>query len=216
MSLFEYLTTHYYGQKQLLEACHINEDCLIEMQQSGLFPKPSYRLANNIECSSYYGLHQCQEYWDYYPRGYLKWAKIVSSNNKLSTIQAYEIFFTSYCTHLSYLQNAGLCSKSEIFSDDIHEHIQGQWQHFLNGKFGLTTQNGTIEEIVEIEVSMDIILDITQCHSKENLSDAERKTVRNALKYLNRSLSQFAPHERPQSYRTKLIDNTIKQYDLSV
>ncbi|SFC16205.1 DUF6058 family natural product biosynthesis protein [Pseudoalteromonas denitrificans] len=216
MGLFEYLSSHYYDQNQLLEACSLNLDLLTRWQDLGIFPKPAYRLNSQIECSSYYGLHQCKEYWDYYARGSDKWAKLIHSKESCSPSQAYELFFNKYCTHLSYLQNQGFYCEDETFSEQLNEHVQTQWQHFINGKFSLTTQNGLIEEIVEIEIGMIVIMNVTQCHSITELSDEDKQQIRQALKYLNKSLSHFAPHERAQSYRAKYIDKTIALYDLSI
>ena len=215
MSLFEYLSSHFYDQNQVLESCAIDLEQLSYWQEIGIFPKPAYKLNSQIECSSYYGLHECKEYWDFYARGCDKWAKLIHSKEACTPSQAYELFFNKYCTHLAYLQSQGFYCEDETFTDQLQEHVQSQWQHFINGKFSLTTQNGYIEEIVEAEVGMLIIMNITQCHSVESLIDSDKDQVRQAIKYLNKSLSHFAPHERGQSYRARFIDKTIAQYDLS-
>lgn len=214
MTLFEYLSNHYYDQTQLLQSCQVDEETLLQWQEKGLFPKPAYRLNSEIECSSYYGLHKCTEYWDYFARGYDKWAKLLLSQTEISASKAYEIFYHKYCNHLSLLAQQGLYSQDECFNDDLHEHVQNQWQHFLNGKFGLITQNGLIEEIVEVELAINIISTVTELNTKKELDDEERQIVRLAIKKLSKSLSHFAPHERKQSYRTRFIDNTIKLYNL--
>ena len=214
MSLFEYLSNYYFDQAALLQNCQIDEDTLSNWQDKGLFPKPAYRLKSQIECSSYYGLHQCTEYWDYYPRGYVKWAKLLNSKPELTSSQAFELFFTQYGQHLNALAQQGLICSNESFNDEFAEHVQSQWQHFLNGKFGLLTQNGFVEEIVETEVAISLISDITQLHSKPELNSDEKQVIRTAVKKLSKSLSHFAPHERDTSYRKRFIDDTIKLYNL--
>ncbi len=77
MQLSKFLATYFYTTEELCHTLSIDEETLSAWQQSSLFPKPSYCLQSQLECSSYSGIYQCEEYQDYYPRGAASWGQLI-------------------------------------------------------------------------------------------------------------------------------------------
>lgn len=216
MRLTQFLATYFYTSDELCHTLNIDAEQLMQWQQASLFPKPSYCIQSTLECSSYSGIYQCEEYDDYYPRGSVNWGQYLLKHDIASSSQAFNHFAQQYTAGLGKLAQQGFVLHEDVFGDDIEEHLQQVWQQFLCSKYGVLTQNGLIEEIVQLDVAKVIIDDITEMRSKIGLTMEERQSLHQALRLINRVLSHGTGHEGKQSLRHKYIDDIVSKYDLSV
>lgn len=216
MSLLSHLNTYFYSVDELCQTLKISEDTLFEWQQKGLFPKPSYSIQNNIKCSSYLGLYECEEFTDFYPRGCVQWGQDLAKHTVQSSSQAYELYYQQYLQTLSKCQQQGLACHDPRFSDDLDEQIQSSWQQYLCSKYGAISQNGLIEEIVYIELGRAIVDELTDERSASSIDVAIRPQLLKAIKLLNRAISHQAKHEQNLSLRERYINALVIKYDLSV
>lgn len=216
MLLSQYLTTHFYHTDELCQALNIDADKLEHWQQQSVFPKPSYCIKNQLSCSSYSGLYECEEYDDYYPRGCVNWGQGLIKQKIDSSSQAFNYFAQQYTASLTKLAQQGFEFNEELFGCEIEEHVQQVWQQFLCSKYGVLTQNGLIDEIVAVDIGRLVVDDITELRSKAGLDQDERAKLHPAIKLLNRALSHGADHEKQHTLRTRYIDTLILKYDLSI
>lgn len=216
MRLSQYLTTHFYHTYELCQALNIDADKLEHWQQQSVFPKPSYCIKNQLSCSSYSGLYECEEYDDYYPRGCVNWGQGLIKQKIDSSSQAFNYFAQQYTASLTKLAQQGFEFNEELFGCEIEEHVQQVWQQFLCSKYGVLTQNGLIDEIVAVDIGRLVVDDITELRSKAGLDQDERAKLHPAIKLLNRALSHGADHEKQHTLRTRYIDTLILKYDLSI
>ncbi|WP_440056646.1 DUF6058 family natural product biosynthesis protein (plasmid) [Pseudoalteromonas sp. T1lg65] len=216
MSLTNFLNTHFYTTDELSAGLRIDESLLGEWQTMSLFPNPSYSLNNQIKCSSYFGLYECEEYTNYYARGLLTWGQLLIKHKVQQSSVAFELFYQAYCDTLGKCIERGFCSEDPSFGDDISEHVQQVWQQFLCGKYGVISQNGLVEEIVYIDLGRSIIDDITEGRTANCIEPEQRPALYNAIKLLNKALAADTQAEQTQSLRSKYIDSLIRKYDLSL
>ncbi len=216
MQLSKFLATYFYTTEELCHTLSIDEETLSAWQQSSLFPKPSYCLQSQLECSSYSGIYQCEEYQDYYPRGAASWGQLIIKHDITSSCQAFNYFAQQYSNQLSKLAEQGFAIDEELFGSEIDEHLQQVWQQFLYSKYGVLTQNGLVEEAVQLDVAKLLIDDITELRTKTGLSVEERQSLHKALKLMNRALSHGTGNEGKNTLRHRYIDDVVAKYDLSV
>ena len=216
MRLSHYLTTHFYHTDELCQALNIDADTLQHWQDQSIFPKPSYCTKNQMSCSSYSGLYECEEYDDYYPRGCVNWGQGLIKQKIDSSSHAFNYFAQQYTASLTKLAQQGFEFNEELFGCEIEEHLQQVWQQFLCSKYGVLTQNGLIDEIVAVDIGRLVVDDITELRTKASLEQDERTQLHPAMKLLNRALSHGANHEKQQTLRTRYIDALILKYDLSI
>ncbi|WP_063707694.1 DUF6058 family natural product biosynthesis protein [Pseudoalteromonas gelatinilytica] len=216
MQLSKFLATYFYTTEELCHTLSIDEETLSAWQQSSLFPKPSYCLQSQLECSSYSGIYQCEEYQDYYPRGAASWGQLIIKHDISSSCQAFNYFAQQYSNQLSKLAEQGFAIDEELFGSEIDEHLQQVWQQFLYSKYGVLTQNGLVEEAVQLDVAKLLIDDITELRTKTGLSVEERQSLHKALKLMNRALSHGTGNEGKNTLRHRYIDDVVAKYDLSV
>ncbi|WP_286260658.1 DUF6058 family natural product biosynthesis protein [Pseudoalteromonas apostichopi] len=216
MQLSKFLATYFYTTEELCHTLSIDEETLSVWQQSSLFPKPSYCLQSQLECSSYSGIYQCEEYQDYYPRGAASWGQLIIKHDISSSCQAFNYFAQQYSNQLSKLAEQGFAIDEELFGSEIDEHLQQVWQQFLCSKYGVLTQNGLVEEAVQLDVAKLLIDDITELRTKIGLTLEERQSLHKALKLMNRALSYGTGNEGKNTLRHRYIDNVVTKYDLSI
>jgi len=106
----------------------------------------------------------------------------------------------------------GYSSSDEKVNAKLELHIKEEWQHFLNGIYGLCTKSGLPEDIAAKELA---ILQINALIEKDNLDKAQRDKLTKAVNLLDAASSLFAPHERLKSSRHRLIDEVRHQYQLT-
>ena len=216
MQLSKFLATYFYTTEELCHTLSIDEETLSAWQQSSLFPKPSYCLQSQLECSSYSGIYQCEEYQDYYPRGAASWGQLIIKHDITSSCQAFNYFAQQYSNQLSKLAEQGFAINEELFGSEIDEHLQQVWQQFLCSKYGVLTQNGLVEEAVQLDVAKLLIDDITEMRTKTGLNMDERQSLHKALKLMNRALSHGTGNEGKNTLRHRYIDDVVAKYDLSI
>ncbi|NWL17389.1 hypothetical protein FHG08_17205 [Pseudoalteromonas sp. Scap03] len=216
MRLSDYLSTHFYHTGELCQALNIDNETLENWQAQSIFPKPSYCIKNQMSCSSYSGLYECEEYDDYYPRGCVNWGQGVIKQKIESSNQAFNLFAQHYTQCLAKLAQQGFIFNEELFGCEIEEHLQQVWQQFLCSKYGVLTQNGLIDEIVAVDIGRLLVDDITELRSKASLDKDERTRIHPAMKLLNKALSHGADHEKQLTLRSRYIDALILKYDLSI
>ncbi|AUJ71974.1 MULTISPECIES: DUF6058 family natural product biosynthesis protein [Pseudoalteromonas] len=216
MGLTHFLNTHFYTTLELSSSLKIPEEQLLEWQQMSLFPNPSYSIQNQIKCSSYFGLYECEEYTDFYARGLLNWGQLLLKHKVDQSSSAFELFQQRYCEALTKCIEKGFYTEDPSFSDDLTEHVQQVWQQFLCGKYGVISQNGLVEEALYIDLGRAIIDDITEARTASSIAPEQRIQVHSAMKLLNKALAANTQAEQTESLRTRYIDQLISKYDLSI
>lgn len=204
MSLLTYLFEHFYGEEQLVQRAGISQKQLQLWQSQALVPLPAYRVMCKVSCESFFGEYQEQQSLSFYAKGTIDWLQQVA---KLSDAdQAYAIFKSEYQQVLDKLTNVfGHEFFNTINLDD--DHITSQWQHFLNGTYGLCTKSGLAHDIATKEVCLGVIKALFK---KVSLDEHQRKRLKDAVAMLDQASAYFAPHERAKSSRCHYIEAAYK------
>lgn len=209
MELLNYLNNHFLTKQQLLDITKVSEGDFFQYQEQGLMPKCSYKLTLDMQSDSFFGVYQEAQVIEYYAKGYASWLAIIQS--KSSADEVFNVFAKRYKIAIDKLATKGYLSTSSKVHHGLEQHINDEWQHFLNGIYGLCTQSGLPEDIAAKELSILIISEL--CEMGElTLEQIEKLTK--AVNLLDESSALFAPHERQQSSRYRLIDEVRRKYRL--
>lgn len=206
MDLLRYLDTHFFTRDQLLAAADIDAAGLAALEG---MPAPSYRLAIDIGCDSFFGAHSEQHRIDYYAKGYADWIGIVRTLP--AETGARGVFEQRYRDRLAQLAAAGIASDDPKLNAGLDAHLADEWRHFLDGTYGLCTRSGLPEDIAAKEVAIAIIKEST---GEQVLTVVETTRLRDAVNLLDEASAPFAPHERERSSRHRLVDLVRKGYKL--
>jgi hypothetical protein len=194
MNLITYLERHLLTTDRLLRAAGISVDHLRALQLRRLVPQPSYRLALDIACTSFFGPHTEKAAVDYYGSGYPAWiADVALLENEAD---GFALFSRRYRNRMP---------------EASAEHLAAEWEHFLAGTYGLCTTTGLPEQIAAKESAVITIKSMCE----RVLTDAEREILRIAVNQLDAASAPFAPHEVARSSRRRLVDEVRERYQLS-
>ncbi|TFW27490.1 DUF6058 family natural product biosynthesis protein [Massilia horti] len=206
MDLIQYLTGHFYTREQLLEHARLDGQLLDQWQQRRMMPKPSYRLRLDIACDSFFGAHREAHAIDYYAKGYVAWAALLPTLT--DEVQAHALFADRYRKRLAELGTSGLGDFAAALSDS---HIESEWQHFLDGTYGLCTVSGLPEDIATKEAAIVVIRELTV---EQVLTSVKRERLSACVDLLDGVSSPFAPHEVARSSRRRYIDDVRRAFRL--
>ncbi|TOP19863.1 hypothetical protein CGH21_22860, partial [Vibrio parahaemolyticus] len=174
-------------------------------QTEKLMPLASYKLDVALNCSSFTGTHSENYVMEYYAKGYISWLSTVHTLK--SEERVFEEFSNRYSRALSVLKG----SKCEVATPGVHEIIMEDWEHFLQGTYGLCTQTGLPEDIAAKGFAVEQIKALLE---RDVLDSNEIKRLEYFVNLLDNASSPFAPHERLNSSRHRLVNEVRRKYKL--
>jgi hypothetical protein len=196
MNLIDYLNRHFLTREQLLARSGIDGARLDALQDVGMMPRPAYRLRLELTCDSFFGAHAESHAIDWYAQGMVAWAGLLEALD--GPRQAFDVFADRYRRRLARLAAA------EALSTDAH--IAAEWQHFLDGTYGLCTRSGLPEDIAAKEAAIVTIRALTDVGARQGLNEEERSRLAAAVDLLDAASAPFAPHELARSSRRRYVD----------
>lgn len=205
--LLGYLNQYFYELQNLLQLCDMTLGSFRDLQYSGIMPKASYTLTLSVNCLSFFGEDTQQQNFEYYPHASVQW---IVSIQGLSDREVFEGFCLRYQQALSELESQGYHSSEHKFQSGLNQHMATEWQHFLQGTYGLCTK-GTPEDVAGKELAISIIESELQ-HQKEGKVNKSR--LKYGVELLERCSALFAPHEYQRSSRYRLAEQVRKEFQL--
>ncbi|NRD75658.1 hypothetical protein HQQ94_21025 [Shewanella sp. VB17] len=207
MELIMYLNEYFFTKQELLDMSKVTEQDFLKYQQQRVMPKCSYKLSLNLKSDSFFGLYNNEQEVEYYAKGYASWLAVIQSVS--STEAVYSVFAERYKRSIECLKEQGHCPHHLDITSALNDHIKQEWTHFLDGIYGLCTKSGLPEDIAAKELS---ILEINVLLEINLLTDEQINRLTVAVNLLDSVSSLFAPHERLQSSRHRLVSEVRRNY----
>lgn len=204
MKLFDYLNQHFFTEPQLLAQTGIEASQLHHWQQQRYVPQPSYRLRLDVQCQSFFGAQEEEGAVAYYAAGTGAWIDAIHTLENAEA--ACQLFCTRYRAQL--MQLAGPADSALLARLGDPAHLASEWQHFLDGTYGVCTVSGLPEEIATKEWAIGKIQALLEAGS------VARYALGAAVNLLDGVLAPFAPHEVARSSRQKYVNVMRKEYAL--
>jgi len=208
VDLINYLQANYLTEQELLALAKVTQSELFTYQQQNVMPSCSYKLEMDCKSDSFFGVFNEKSNTLFYAKGYVSWLEILKSSNNPQNI--YNLFSQRYIEAVEHLKSIGYSSADEKVNSKLSLHIEQEWEHFLNGTYGLCTKSGLPEDIAGKEIA--ILLINESLALDENKVDLEE--LAKAVDLLDSSSAMFAPHERLNSSRHRLVNEVRRVYKL--
>ncbi|MCL1124469.1 DUF6058 family natural product biosynthesis protein [Shewanella surugensis] len=220
MELLNYLNTHFLSEQAILKEANITFETLEHYQSLGIMPKASYRLNVTLHCDSFFGSKDDTQHLRFYATGYVSWLKLVGALFASSVMdpdmnhkdEVYAVFMVRYTQTINKLKGLGHTSNSPKINSGLHQHIEQEWIHFLDGTYGLCTLSGLPEDIAAKEFA---IIEINELSLLGTLTVPQTVQLTRAVNLLDDASALFAPHERERSTRQRLVNDMREKYQLS-
>ncbi len=216
-----YLQQRYCTQEYLLKNADLSEAEFFAYVTGRCLPQHSYEWQEKSAVNSLLGKAEwlCETILYYHPRHVLllhdliTWHRYMSFEDMSKALE--ENFKMHYVARLKELD-----AFSDVLSDIVDnptaldQLLEGEWQSYLDGIYGLSTNDPTPENIATKEMMLRRIRLITADGSKAALSAEEKNLLKNTIQTLDPVLSPFAPYERAESTREKWINAMVVKYAL--
>ncbi len=213
----DYITDNFLTLKEVSEQAAIELPTLQRMISEGLMPGPAYEIKEQVTIYSFFG--ECVETVKtaYYPHAYVEKAQQIQAGNPLVSESAtYKKEFCQTYKTLLATYSANKFGLQQYFNADgvpdgetLEAFIDSEWQHYLNGTYGLCTKNGDFTEIALKEV---MIAKIKHLAESETLTNDLLEELKEAVDLLDTVSADFAPFEKDRSSRAKYIDAVRNKY----
>jgi hypothetical protein len=172
-------------------------------------PACSYKINLALGCHSFFGEFNETQEIEYFAKGYAAWLGTLQQINAKS--EAFSIFSERYIAKITALKTQGIFTEDIKLNTDIALHIKNEWKSFIDGTYGLCTVSGLPEDIAAKELA---ILKINELTATPVLSDVQLAELTRVVTLLDNSSAMFAPHERANSSRHRLINEVRRKYQL--
>ena len=216
-----YLQERYCTLGHLLKTCDISEAEFFAYVKGCCLPQHSYEWQEKSVVNSFVGKAEwvCETILYYHPRHILLlhdliiWNRYMSFEDMAKALK--ENFKLHYVARLTELD-----AFSDVLSDIVDnpealdKFLESEWRWYLEGIYGLCTNDPTPENIATKEMMIRRIRLITADGGKTSLNVEETNLLKTAIQTLDPVLSLFAPYERAQSSREKWLNSIVVKYAL--
>lgn len=210
-SITSYLRANFLSEYDFLVENKYSYEEFARWQKSMIFPNASYVTDKACKVTSFFGEVEFSEIERWYPKGLYKWVDQIKSANE-DPVLIKEGFFNRYKRKVRELELSGLYHPIYQNASDFSLLLEDEWQHFLNGTYGVCTKDCSPEQIAIKDFTIRIIDNITEKQQRKSISNDERKILVVSVNLLDAVSSSFAPHERARSSRERCVELVREKY----
>lgn len=206
-----YLHLNFISEDNFLILNNCSHSELLKWQKNKILSAASYTTNNTVKITSFSGVYNFSRAERWYPKGLCEWVRQIKDlQENPSCLKA--IFFNRYRDKISEL---GLCGLSDHIYNNESEFsalLQTEWQHFLNGTYGVCTRDCSPEHIAVKDMTVRVIDRVTNRQQKEMVTGEDLKLLILSVNLLDAVCSSFAPHEKDRSSRKRCIESVREKY----
>lgn len=220
MSSIDYITENFITIEKLATLSTVPVGQLRKMIAANCLPGPAYEVTGQYEVCSIFGAHRETVCRAYYPKSHVAKAQAIAANSDTYSEQNDALRRAFYREYKNILvsKNAIDFGLENLFDETgqvagvaADELLASEWQHYLDGTYGLCTRRVTADDIAIKEI---MVAKITYLMRKidEDRSQSLLEELNGAVDELDAVSASFAPHEQERSSRGRHIDAVRQKY----
>lgn len=220
MDSYKYIAENFLTRSELLKASGVSDEKLSDLITSGCFPKPSYRVELQAKIESFFGVHEETEALEFFPKsavGLLKNLMAITGGSAEMAAQLKRDFDDEYRKIFVKLDAAKYGLSNLFEADGTTLTTEGkaffdqEWQHYLDGTYGVCTTTAHVREIATKE-AMIAKIKFLSAEIDEGRVEGNLEMLADAVDRLDSVSAAFAPHELERSSRGKFINRVMQDY----
>jgi len=220
MASIDYITENFLTLEKLATLSKVPVEQLREMMAANCLPGPAYEVTGHYTVRSIFGEHQETVCRAYYPKSHVVKAQAIAANSDGYSKQnaaLRQAFYRDYKKILVTKKavDFGLehlfDEAGQVKGDAADKLLASEWQHYLDGTYGLCTRGASVEEIAMKETMIAKIIYLTDLLDQEK-SQSLVDDLRCAVDALDAVSAPFGPHEVASSSRGRYIDAVREKY----
>lgn len=215
----QYVQQHYCTLEYLLKTCDVSKAEFFAYIDAGCLPQHSYQWQQKTAVSSFVATQDwpSQTVLYYHPRHILLLHDLIALHRYMSLEEIAKTLCQDFKMHYR-AQLEALDAFSDVLQDydeaKLESLLENEWQSYLQGIYGLCTNEPTPENIAVKEIVMARIRFITAEGTKEALTAEEQVRLQQLVQTFDTVLSPFAPYELIHSSREKWLNAIVAKYKL--
>ena len=208
----KYLKENFHSLDSLAERSGVSKEAIQKYIEKELLPKASYVLRQKSEITSPLGdSHSFEDKVLYFPKSYVS---LVRKLNGKNSDENKDVFIAKMKNHLlNHPKKKFAYDNTESNSEKLDGELAKEWNHYLNGIYGICTLNATPEEIVEKEVAVKRLIHFIDS-TKQNDWRPKQSELKEIVAAFDQVSSRFAPYQRESSSRGKYVDKSLQKLGL--
>jgi hypothetical protein len=215
--LLNYLYANFYEEADFLRVAKLTRSTLAELLHSRTMPDASYVLGCNTQAVSFVGNYDDRQIYRFHLKGHLNWLNALMRLTLDSEERARSYFEQEYSNSKALFFAGQLGQDFLRLAPDLRELFDeaksdATWQNFLAGVYGVCTRDGQPGTIFLKQVGVAFIERLTQASGPADLSAEQQSVIRQAVTFLERVESDFAPHEVAQTSRQRCIIDVTERF----
>lgn len=219
----QYIKSYFVNRKELVERSGVPDKELDSLIQAKCFPAASYTVETKAKISSFFGEFEEHETEEYFPEAAVGLLQQLAARDTAIEDLSERVkteFIREYCEVLLRLKAnkfglIDLWNKSTGAPCAEHPFFEQEWQHYLDGTYGVCTKTASASDIATKEA---MIAKIKYLHEQSTLDPQEDSQGRilEAADILDAVSAPFAPHELERSSRHKYINKMRTRYGVDI
>ncbi|UII76229.1 DUF6058 family natural product biosynthesis protein [Flagellimonas sp. HMM57] len=215
-----YITENYIDSEELCEITKISESKLSELIAKGLMPNFSYQIQSRYTITSPLGDKEAIITTKrYFPKNIIS---IIEENLNLENGNSFKEkvkkeFIETFINHTDnpFAYENIILNNGKIDFEKLEKAFEIEWEHYLNGIYGICTLNATGAEIAKKEIAVKKIISFIEENSEIELSDEKKKKLIELNSQYNEVSNLFSPYQRENSSRGKYLDKMLNKNSLT-
>lgn len=215
----KYITENYLDAEALCSITGISITELDRLIEQHLIPNCSYTIENTSVISSPLGDEEIITLTKrYFPKSVIP---LIAQNLNCENPdhfkqQMKEEFISTFTAHQdnSFAYGNILNNDGSVNDNALAEAFETEWEHYLNGIYGICTINSTGAEIAKKEIAVKKLIDFIEQNKGTVLNEIQQKALIALNDQFNEVANDFAPYQRVSSSRGKYLDKILMENSL--
>jgi len=214
--ILNYLYTNFLEHGDFARTVDVTPADLDAAIQSRIFPAPSYVYQSAGRSVSFVSDAPDDTSYRFHLRGHSQWFQSLMRLGLDTEARARGHFFTRYDQAKESFLTSRLGAALTDLAPDVParfdaDHADATWGHFLGGVYGVCTRDGQ-PETVFLKQACVVFIDHMIAGGPGKMSVDEHRLLHEAVDFLDRVASDFAPNEVAQSSRQRCIIDVRTQF----
>ncbi len=216
----KYIEENFIESNEVCQISKISHQELEKLIEDKLVPASSYQINISYKINSPLGDEKViSEVKKYYPKSIIN---LIQKNRQLDNPSEFkEVLKTEFIntfvnsTNNKFAYDNILEENGSVDMEKLNSAFEQEWEHYLQGIYGICTLNGTGAEIAKKEIAVKRLIEFNKKHGENKLSTSDKEMLSILNNEFNEVSNLFAPYQRTDSSRGKYLDKILKLNSLS-
>lgn len=215
----KYIKDNYLTLDDLAREAGVDAETVQGLINEKFIPGASYTVKENTEISSPLGdAVVYTSTTEYFPKSTVKLISAQATKEKTTVKQSFKTVFRRLLeSHPDKTYAYGnICGNDGMLLEaEFEKAFDEEWQAYVDGVYGICTNNATAAEIVNKEIAVKKLIEFNSKYENKTLTEQEKEKLKRLQEEFDSVANLFAPYQRETSSRGKYLDKILEANGMS-